>query len=163
MAKDGRQEMIGKRVVEVAFLAGLICFWIGYWITPELISLPLPETLLSPRVANAIAAAASASLLSSFCFAVARKEADAIEVFRPYGLVLIGGAVFVLTYTFPWLFFVNRPRGLGMTAWLFQLGTSEAPSFSLYIALTLSLGGFGLYLFIIGLKGFFSELSARLE
>lgn len=154
--------MIGKRVGEVAFLAALLCFWIGYWIAPELISLPLPETLLSPRVANAIAVAASASFLTSLCFAVTRKEADAVEVLRPYGLVLLGGAIFVLTYTFPWLFFVNEPNGPGVTAWLFRLGMSEAPSFSLYIALMLSLGSFGLYLFTIGLKGFFSELSSRL-
>lgn len=155
--------MIGKRVVEVAFLVALLCFWIGYWITPELIPLPLPETLLSPRVANAIAVAASASLLSALFFAVTRKEADAIEVFRPYGLVLFGGAVFVLTYTFPWLFFVNGPSGLGVTAWFFRLGTSEAPSFSLYIALILSLGSFGLYLFTIGLKAFLSVFSPRLK
>lgn len=89
--------MIGKRVGEVVFLAALIFFWVDYWITPEQISLPLPETLLSPQVANAIAVAASAPILSSVLFSVTRKEADAIEVVRPYGLVLFGGAVFILT------------------------------------------------------------------
>lgn len=154
--------MIGDRVFATAFPVVLVFYWIGYWTLPESLALPFPETLLSPRVANAIALAATASIAPALCYAGVRKEADAVEVFRPYGLVLIGGAIFIATFSYPWLFFNEVPKGdSGITARHFRMGVNDSPYFSLYIAVFLSLGSFGLYLLVTGAKGFFTELTAR--
>lgn len=154
--------MIGDRVFATAFPVVLIFYWIGYWTLPESLALPLPETLLSHRVTNAIALAATASIALALYYAGVRKEADAVEVFRPYGLVLIGGAIFIATFSYPWLFFNEAPKGhIGVTARHFQMGINESPYFSLYIAAFLSLGSFGLYLLVTGVKGFFAELTAK--
>ncbi len=153
--------MVGKRVCETSFLAALIGYWLSYWAASGPLPVPLPETLLGLRVSNAIAAAAGASFISAFCFSVPRREANAVEVFRPYGLILLGGALFLVTVATPWIFFGEVPGNGGVTARLFRSGMSEAPSFSFYIALFLSIGSFGLYLVLIGVKGMFSEAAVK--
>lgn len=155
--------MLGKGVCETSFLVALIGYWGSYWAGWGPMSFPLPETLLGLRVSNAVAIAAGASFITALCFAITRRETDAVEVFRPYGLILFGGGVFLLPLASPWIFFGEVPSNGGLTARLFRSGMSEAPSFSLYIALFLSIGSFGLYLVTIGVRGLFSEIAAKVS
>ena len=144
--------MVGKWVAELCGTASFVIFWvviIGGVTLPS--GWPIALINVSMHLGDIASNAAQFSLVGGVVMAVLlgffrKDDSDVIKIFTPIGSSMLGFAIAVFCFTFPFLFvgdeFFNRS---GVVWKIYALVLSGKLWFSLYLSLFFSVGGFGAY------------------